>query len=171
MYATDSSVREVPLVNGGVALVSECDYSLVAGKTCRLVRYGRQNRREYAMVGSKQLHRVVAEAMGICGLGRKLHVDHINLNGLDNRRENLRAATPQQNRANCEKHAASTSGFKGVAWHVRQKCWQARIKINGKQFWLGGYKTQEEAARAYDRAALAAFGEFSRLNFPTKQTA
>jgi len=169
MLATDESVREVPLTNGGVALVSECDYPLIEGRPCCRIVY-RDNKREYALVSGKQMHRVIAEAMGIVGIGRKLHVDHRNLNGLDNRRSNLRVATPQQNRANSEKHTAASSGFKGVAWHAHSNRWQARIKVNGKQKWLGSYATQEEAARAYDREAIAAFGEFARLNFP-KQTA
>jgi hypothetical protein len=92
-------------------------------------------------------------------------VDHRNSNGLDNQRHNLRPATHQQNISGQQKRRTNTSGFKGVSWHAKDKRWRARICRVG----LGNFKTPEEAARAYDRAALEKFGEFARLNFSQTQ--
>ena len=101
---------------------------------------------------------------------RKLHhfildtneqVDHINRNGLDNRKSNLRLATTEQNCANRRGWYNSESGFKGVT-RVGSGRWQARYR--GKQ--IGTFDTTEEAARAYDVEAFAHMGEFAYLNFP-----
>jgi hypothetical protein len=86
-------------------------------------------------------------------------VDHVNHNKLDNRTENLRLATRQQNGA-WRKHY--NSGLKGVRKH-RHK-WVARISIFGREKHLGSFETQEQAARAYDAAAVEAYGEFAYTN-------
>jgi hypothetical protein len=93
-------------------------------------------------------------------------VDHANGNGLDNRRSNLRLATGTQNNANRRLASNSTSGFKGVNLYKRTGRWRAHIAIHRQQKHLGYFRTAEEAARAYDIAALALFGEFALINFP-----
>jgi len=93
-------------------------------------------------------------------------IDHINGNGLDNRRENLRLAGRGQNQCNRGKQSNNTSGFKGVTWHKNLNKWEAGISISGKRYHVGFYKTPEAAARAYDDAAKKYHGEFARLNFP-----
>jgi len=90
-------------------------------------------------------------------------VDHINMNTLDNRRENLRAATKSQNMANRSKTKKNTSGYKGVTKN-RLK-WKATIVVNYEIIALGTYETKEEAALMYDIAAKKYFGDFARLNF------
>jgi hypothetical protein len=97
--------------------------------------------------------------------GGSERIDHHNHNGCDNRDENLRPCTPGQNGANTK--CRSKSGFKGVYAIARNKVnpWASRITINNKTHWLGNFKKREEAARAYDRAAIRAFGEFAHLNF------
>jgi hypothetical protein len=87
--------------------------------------------------------------------------DHINGDGLDNRRANLRPATLGQNVANSRRRANS-SGYKGVCWHKRDQQWCARVGDT----WLGGYADPVQAAMAYDDAARARYGEYARLNFP-----
>jgi hypothetical protein len=91
-------------------------------------------------------------------------VDHKNGNGLDNRRENLRFSTPSQNNMN-QKGRSGTSKYKGVSYHTKDKLWAARIKLNRRSTHLGYFKLEEDAAKAYDQAALEYFGEFARLNF------
>lgn len=93
-------------------------------------------------------------------------VDHINGITLDNRICNLRLATTSQNHMNKRAKRNGTSPFKGVTRLVDTALWQAHIRVNGKQKNLGKYLRQEDAARAYDAAARAHFGEFARLNFP-----
>jgi len=95
-------------------------------------------------------------------------VDHINGDPLDNRRQNLRPATPSQNQANRTKYQGRrgvTSRYKGVCWHRKDKKWMARIYRDGKQIYLGGFDCEIEAAKAYDSAALEIFGEFALPNF------
>ncbi len=95
-------------------------------------------------------------------------VDHINGDGLDNRRSNLRPATPSQNLQNTRRPVSNSSGYKGVGFHKASGRWRAYIGIQGRQTSLGYHESPEAAARAYDAAAIEHFGEFARLNFPTK---
>lgn len=92
-------------------------------------------------------------------------IDHINQNGLDNRLENLRLATPQQNAANRSKVQSrkTLSQYKGVSkTHGR---WAASIGFNGKAIHIGCFDTEEQAARAYDAKAKELFGDFAYCNF------
>ncbi len=90
-----------------------------------------------------------------------LQVDHKNRIKTDNRWENLRAATDQQNRANRGPNRDNKCGFKGVRWHPKTKKWAARIRIAGKEKSLGYYFTARGAADAYRRSAHQEHGEFA----------
>lgn len=100
----------------------------------------------------------------IMGVTDEQHVDHINGDGLDNRRENLRIATPQQNQGNSQKRAAAQSRYKGVSWSVQARKWRAYITLNRKQTHLGLFADEIDAARAYDAKAIELFGGFARTN-------
>lgn len=97
-------------------------------------------------------------------------VDHINGDPLDNRRENLRLATPQQNGQNKRLSPLSTTGLKGVGWHKDRHKYHARIQLEGFRFHLGFFTDAEEAALAYDSAARTLFGEFAVCNYQEKET-
>lgn len=108
------------------------------------------------------MHRIVLERVLDRPLVKGEFVDHINGDGLDNRRKNLRLATTQQNRGNATSHSNAT-GYKGVSWHKQGKKYQAKIKVNNKTIYLGLHKTAEEAHAAYCEAAVKYFGEFARF--------
>ena len=96
-------------------------------------------------------------------------IDHINGNKLDNRRCNLRTISHQENVFNTKKRVLQNPGirpskYKGVNWRDERHKWVSRITLNGKRFYLGLYETEEEAAIAYNKAALQLFGDCARLN-------
>lgn len=93
-----------------------------------------------------------------------LQTDHINRNGLDNRRSNLRICTASQNQCNRKIQRNNTSGFKGVSFHKHAAKWQAHLSMDGVNYHLGLFNTPEEAAHAYDETAQKLHGEFARLN-------
>jgi len=113
------------------------------------------------------MHRLIMDA------DENSFVDHIDGNGLNNKKENLRFATKSQNAQNKIRKNNSTSKYKGVHYASTEKNnlkkpWKAYIQnphIN-KKIHLGFFLTEEEAAKAYDKKALELFGEFARLNFP-----
>ena len=92
--------------------------------------------------------------------------DHINHDGLDDRKANLRNCTIAQNNANRRSAANSSSKYIGVSRDKRRNKWVAHIKINGEEKYLGSYDVEEDAARAYDAAAWAQHGVYANLNFP-----
>jgi hypothetical protein len=90
-------------------------------------------------------------------------IDHINGDKADNRIANLRPATHKQNSANRLINKNSTSGVKGVGWHKNNAKWRAQIKLNGKKKNLGYFDAIEDAAAAYQNAAINNFGEFANI--------
>lgn len=90
--------------------------------------------------------------------------DHINRNGLDNRRQNLRVCSVAENNRNRGRQRRGTSGLKGVSLDRVRMVWRATIRANGKDHYLGRFKTKEDAAMAYDEAAKRLHGNFAALN-------
>lgn len=156
----------LPLTQGKHALIDAEDAPRVMAHKWRAIE---RTNTWYAISSICQnnvyLHRFILNApTGIT-------VDHENHDGLDCQRHNLRLATHVQNSQNSRMKSRNTSGFKGVSWDKRWRKWAAYIRYDGHNYNLGGYATVEEAARVYDRAALAHFGEFAVLNFPLKEVA
>jgi hypothetical protein len=101
--------------------------------------------------------------------GGELYVIHLNDNKLDNRRANLRLITHAElmhRRGAYTRGGKVTSQYKGVRWDAQRRGWRPTLVVNGKRLRFGRYKTEEEAARAYDEAARLHYGELAVLNFP-----
>ena len=90
--------------------------------------------------------------------------DHIDGNGLNNSRENLRSCNKTQNAQNSKINSRNKTGYKGVTFYKKSGKFYACIRIKGKTKPLGYYINKEEAALAYNQAAVKYFGEFARLN-------
>lgn len=167
--------REIPLNKGYVAVVDAVDFEALSVFSWRSADdghnvYARRSVRENGRSCHVHMHRQI---LGL-GSGTPL-VDHIDGDGLNNRRENLRTATRAQNTRNRKLPATNTSGFKGV--QVNRHCkrtgkpWLATVKFEGKCHSMGPFETVEAAAAAYDAKAVELFGEFARLNFPDRSAA
>lgn len=159
--------KRIPLTQGKFAIVDDDDYEWLMHYTWsfnvvrnrRTVGYARTTVKRADRHKTVMMHRLILEAPP----GKQ--VDHINGNGLDNRRANLRLATASQQQQNRALGKNNTSGYKGVGWWPRQRRWHASIQYHGEIIHLGYFKSKEAAARAYDRAARKYFGEFAYTNF------
>jgi len=157
-------VIRLPLSKGHVALIDDRDRYLARFKwTARVA----ENGRVYAyrniweggkVVASLSLHEAI--------LGPE--ADHVDRNGLDCRRKNLRKATRSLNLANRIRNKNNSSGYKGVTWLKRERRWRAAITRNYQTIYIGAFHAVTDAALAYDAAARWLFGEFARVNFPQR---
>jgi hypothetical protein len=152
-------------VKHGTIRVDDDDSDLVAPHKWSSMRTQSGNTYAYATIAGRRiyLHHLITNRAPR-GKGRCV-VDHVNGDGLDNRRSNLRPAINKQNGANRDSWGGR-SRFKGVSWSKAHQTWQAHIMTDGRSQFLGYFEVETEAARAYDHAALDAFGEFARLNLP-----
>ena len=162
----DSSYRETLLSKGKYAKIDHADFEWLSQWKWSALEAGPG---KFYAVRTETNHdgkRVfVYMHRAILGLTGREFCDHVNGDGLDNRRHNLRRATPQQNRMNTGRAPHNKSGYKGVSFRSQQNLWVA-------QFWRGTirrkayFKTPEDAAIQYDHWASAIDGEFAHLNFP-----
>lgn len=166
----EGNIAHVPLTQGYTAIIDADDVPLVANCNWRALITRRRDgsiRAVYAVradcSGGKPvtvyLHRVILNAPA------DLQADHIDGDGLNNRRINLRLATHAENSQNRRSIVGSSSQYLGVHWHKATSKWQAGIMIDGVNKYLGLFTDEVEAAKKYDAEALAAFGPFARLNF------
>lgn len=153
-------IRYIALTQGKFAIVDAADYEWLSQYKWHLVAPGKL----YA--GRKEGGKTIYMHREIMQPPPGMMVDHIDGNGLHNRRANMRNCTNQQNMRNIHKRRSGASIYKGVYYDKRRHTWYARICHNGKNIHLGTFPTEIEAAHAYDRAARRLFGEFAHLNFP-----
>lgn len=158
LISIDGDVATVVLAhNRAVTLIDAADVDLIRPYSwCATTPRGRSGL-QYA--NNTKMGRMHCLIMGERG------IDHIDGNGLNNRRGNLRVATVSQNAAN-QPVTRGTSRYKGVIAVPRASGmkWQAQIGVGGRTRYIGIYVTEEEAAVAYDEMALHHYGEFARLN-------
>jgi hypothetical protein len=144
-------------------VVDECDRERVESMSWRLRRGPNGLRYAQARVPGGSGKNVYLHQF-IIGVTVGMEVDHIDGDGLNNRRSNLRACTHVQNMRNMRHHKGTASRFKGVSWFSRDGCWLAYIVVGGRQVHLGYHSSEAVAALAYDVVANKWFGEFARLN-------
>jgi hypothetical protein len=154
---------EVPLTKGYVALVDDEDYEYLCKSNWYVVVRGPTSRGKtiYARCRKVWMHRFILECMLGRSLNKDEHVDHINRDGLDNRRINLRLATPSDNRTNRD-YPVGVSGYRGV--YRQGHKWAVILSINGKDTRFGAFATPKEAALHYNIIAIQYHGEFAILN-------
>jgi hypothetical protein len=162
---TNVKVKYIELTQNQIAIV-DADlfedlnkYKWYADRDCNTFYARRTYRNKDGKICRDRMHRVI---LGIDD--PKLLVDHINGNGLDNRRSNLRIVNQTQNRYNRGANKNTTSKFKGVHWDKSRNKWRAKLQLNGKCIHIGYYDDEKEAAVEYNKMAIRRFGEFARLN-------
>jgi hypothetical protein len=154
------AVRFIPLNNGRFALVNAADYEDLMKYKWRALSPPDYAVRQVARGKFVYMHnQIMGPLSGFV-------VDHKNHSGLNNTRENLRIATRAQNSYNQKKRAGCTSKYKGVHLDREKGKYRAVIRANGKQLHLGYFASEQEAGRAYDKAAKELHKEFAVLNFP-----
>lgn len=161
--AINAAIR-IPLVgkSGGFVLIDQIDLDKVS---CCEWRRKNDASADYAVSATKKkllMHRLILGCLN----KPDMEVDHRNGNGLDNRRTNIRICTTAQNQWNQKPRDGSSSKFKGVRWSAARKKWFVSICANKRIYWIGSFSDENEAARAWDAAAIRLHGDFARLNFP-----
>jgi len=165
--------RRIPLTQGQYAIVDPEDYE----RLVRLRWRATKSRNTYYAIRSitvsgkrsfEMIHRVImkAELKKIpYHLRKEVLIDHINHNGLDNRKANLRLATRAQNSRNRRPVGRGSSKYKGVMCRKSDGLFIAEIRAGRQKIYLGCFRSEKEAAKAYDEAAKKYHGEFASVNF------
>jgi hypothetical protein len=158
--------RRIRLTQGKYAIVDPEDFERLNKHKWHTVKsphtfYARRNIR----VGKKRIYIIMHRE--VLHPPDHLFVDHINHDGLDNRKANLRLATPRQNSYNrIHFRKSQSSKYTGVIWQKQRKKWMVKIRYNSKDKFIGYFKEEIHAGKAYDKAAKKYHGEFASLNFP-----
>ena len=160
--ALAEGAKLIPLTQDKFAIVDAEDY----GRLCKYKWYTQKGRRNY-YARNQRPHGMVLMHRVILNAPRGLVVDHINHNGLDNRKRNLRLCTVTQNNQNRRPitNPNKTSKYKGVSFDKNRNRFAAYIKHHKKSYFLGRFDSETDAAKAYDKKASELFGEFAYLNF------
>jgi len=163
---------EIPLTKGYVALIDPIDSDLASLRWHVVISprsktvYARH--KEYPSENYWSLHRIILARILARPLLPKEQVDHIDGDGLNNQRSNLRSATVAKNQRNRSMQKNNTSGYKGVSLHKQSGKWQASVGINGVLKYLGLYDTPEIAYAVYCEAARELHQDFVNLG-PTRR--
>ncbi|MFN7608169.1 MAG: HNH endonuclease [Ralstonia sp.] len=159
----EGDVAYVPLTQGYEAVIDAVDIPLVAGFGWFAIVNGRTvyAARNVSLASGKR--RMMGMHRMLMGDPTGVQIDHRDGNGLNNRKTNIRIATPAQNQHNQRRRRDNTSGLKGVTWHKASAKWQARVWSGGKRIYLGLFDTPEAAHDMYAEAVCRFHGEFGRL--------
>lgn len=166
-------MKEIKLTQNQIALIDDDDYDNVsqfkwyASKVKRNQMIVYYARRAFTIDGKQKIIPLHEFIIGKSENG--LEIDHIDGNRLNCCRNNLRYVTHQQNTMNKHRYKKCKTKYRGVYSNSKCKTFSALIGVNNKRIRLGSYNNQEDAAMAYDAAAIKYFGEFANLNFPIKE--
>lgn len=152
-------MREIKLTQGKTALVDDADY-LYLSKFKWFAHWDGYNWYAYRKV-NKQPRSMHRELLPV---EKYMRIDHVDRNGLNNQRCNMRICCHCQNMRNSFHPSVNKSGFKGVSWKKSLKKWVAQINAHGAVTHLGVFKDKVEAAKAYDTACRLYHGEFAMTN-------
>ncbi len=154
-------MRRIKLTQGYYAIVDDEDYEFLSRWEWHVLLgnnvYAMRNSRFYR---GKRHHILMHRVINKTPKGRD--TDHVNGNGLDNRRKNLRTASRAQNMHNRRANENGASRFKGVSWHKQHRKWCASIQVNKKRRHIGLFRDEMDAALAYEAEAKRMFGDFYR---------
>lgn len=158
-------MKHIKLNQGHLVRVDDEDYEELKEIPWYIIKYRNKNYAIGEMRSSKgiDLVRMHRHILGLKSKDGKI-VDHINGDGLDNRRENLRLCSLSQNRMNSRPRIVRTSKYKGLTFIKSTGRWQVRITDKGRRLSLGCFKCEDAAATVYNLAALKYHGEFAWLN-------
>ena len=150
--------KQIPLTRGQFAIVDDEDFEWMSKFKWHC--QPKSNGRLYARTGTKKvyMHRVLLNA------SPDVYVDHIDGNGLNNTRANLRLCTREENQHNTPIRSDSTTGYKGVSFDKRRNRFSVEINKDKKRIRIGNFENVLDAARAYNEAAIKYHGQFARLN-------
>lgn len=142
-------MRLIPLTRGQFATVDDDDYESLAEHNWHALK---QPNTYYAARSVKSDGKKITIWMHrqVNGTPPDLLTDHINGDGLDNRKENLRCASHQDNMINCGRHKSCISIYRGVSWHISNRRWIAQITVDYRNIYIGGFSSEEEAHIAYE---------------------
>lgn len=161
--------KQIFLTQNKIALVDDDDFDyLNQWKWCALHMH---KTNWYAVRSSSRIDgksKTVLMHRLILDVPKNLVIDHLNGDGLDNRRGNLRICTSRENSRNKKIQKNNTTKYKGVS-RFNDKKYQVKIKVDGKLLHLGLFENLLDAARAYDKAASKYYGEFANLNLTFEQ--
>jgi len=159
------AMKEIKLTQGKAALVDDDMFDYLNQWKWRYLK-GKHERTGYAVrnEGNRHNRKMIRMHVVIMKPPPGMEIDHVDLNGCNNQRYNLRICTHSQNQMNINKRRDNTSGYKGVTWNKWHHSWYAFIRINGRRISLGYFYDPKDAARAYDCKAIELFGESARIN-------
>jgi HNH endonuclease len=157
--------KEIELTHGQVTIIDDCDFDKVSKYKWSAI-WSKHTKSYYVICSYRDNGKAIIICLHrfILNTPKNKHTDHKNHDTLDNRRSNIRVCSRSQNQGNREKKSICSSKYKGVAWSKRDKLWIAYIRVDHHRTHLGCFKNEDDAAVAYNQAAIQAWNEFAVVN-------